>query len=289
MHGILFRGVLYGFHRGTSRASFWYLFVMISPRTWQQPASFIDSLANPPQMKRKPPMKNGSQVEIIYVWRYNDVIRKKIISSLPEKNQNWSVFAFSSWLYLILILWLFSDHIQMGIRREESQHEGGKNGANTFEIIHDDIRSDALEEVMSTQQRYVLSSPSSTEIVIDMHRNWKIINFVCVFFAFSLPIDLPYLHRRRVFSCWFSSLSNLWVHFSFNLFWIRESRSKVVDKPINEFIFVRPSEPIWACLRRFSEDCSKHSGLGWNVCHVSMARFISLLRLGLKCFFGFLR
>ena len=59
----------------------------------------------------------------------------------------------------------------MEIPRAESQHEGGKNGANTFEIIHDDIRSDALEKVMSTQRRYVLSSPSPTEIVIDMHRN----------------------------------------------------------------------------------------------------------------------
>ena len=54
-------------------------------------ASFIDSLANPPQMKRKPPMKNGSRVEIIYVWRYNDVIRKKIISSLPERTDLFSL------------------------------------------------------------------------------------------------------------------------------------------------------------------------------------------------------
>jgi hypothetical protein len=35
------------------------------PRTWQQAPSttspsFIDSIANPPEMKRKPPMKNGS-------------------------------------------------------------------------------------------------------------------------------------------------------------------------------------------------------------------------------------
>lgn len=75
---------------------------------------------NPSQIlsneQKKPPMKFGSWSKFIYVWRYNDVLRKKIITPLP-KNQ--TVFAFSSWLSLILILWLFSDHIQMGILRAE--------------------------------------------------------------------------------------------------------------------------------------------------------------------------
>lgn len=103
-------------------------------------AAFIDRFHDPSkssQIERKPPVKNDSRTKL-FMYDNNDVIRKKIISTRTSQ-EAWcrkTVFAFSSWLYLILILWLFSDHIQMGIRRHEpsTRWDEMRDGAKASEI-----------------------------------------------------------------------------------------------------------------------------------------------------------
>lgn len=111
-------------------------------------------------------------------------------------------------------------------------------------------------KIVSTQRHNVLPSPTLSGSVIDMHRNWKIMNFVCAFVPHR-----HHLHHRVPFFP--SPHFNLWQHFSFNLFWIRESRSKAIDKPINEFISCNPVNRCELVWRRIWRGCSEYFSLAW--------------------------
>lgn len=98
--------------------------------------------------------KTSREVKL-FMYDNNDVIRKKIVLNIFSSSSLKNVFAFSSWFYLILILWFFSDHIQIGIRRER----WCRNEQNIFELKYSwwwvcrrDASLDAVSN-MSTQSR----------------------------------------------------------------------------------------------------------------------------------------
>lgn len=166
----------------------------------------------------------------------DDVIRKKIISNFSSLKET-NVFAFSSWFYLILILWLFSDHIQMGIRRNVD--ERWKRRRKRVKFIWNYSWSSfpqwcfqcRIKASMSTQSHYVsrinfFLSYESGDVLIDMHRNWKIINFVWEFSILICIFDVVVL-MRLLFSpsaCCFSFLSNVFLSIYFEY----EARSKTL-------------------------------------------------------------
>lgn len=129
-----FRGDLYSFHRDVSWGNrlpiqLESFDMTLKEHTKVSEEGFLSvdtSNSNPsksPQMEESRQWKTTLEVKL-FMYDGNDVIRKKIISEIlltlhrRKLRRKKTVFAFSSWLYLILILWLFSDHIQMGIRRK---------------------------------------------------------------------------------------------------------------------------------------------------------------------------
>lgn len=212
MHGVphhaplpFFQGYLYSLHRDISWNKHLRIYQDRLLNIWTYSSFYWHQFE---WIKVSHQWKTRLEVKL-FMYDNNDVIRKKIIlnifaSSSAKKGEK-SVFAFSSWLSLILILWLFSDHIQMGIRRKRWDERWCKNEWNIFELkLFMNMSSTAGRDApldadpnMSTQSRYQYCS----QIVIDMHRNWKIINFVS---SSTFAIIIKFSTAMRQKNIWFS-------------------------------------------------------------------------------------